>query len=329
MSNIKDIRYQNFLKLIKEYGNIAKLSRLCGYTQPTYFYQIRGKKIGANGQPIELGNNVARKLEKATNKPRGWLDKEHSDEEFADKKTLAKKTLAKKPSNKKSLDTKQLDKVHSSSASTSFRLPENNGSDNIQTITLAFTGASGFPYGLRLLEVLLAAGKTVYLVYSDAAQIVAQKEADFALPESVDKAQEALCKHFNVSSQQLRVFDNQDWFAPIASGTAVADAMIICPASMGTVAAIVHGLSENLLQRAADVSIKEKRPLVIVPRETPLSSIHLQNLLQLSMLGCNIVPPCAGFYQKPQTVNDMIDFVVARILDQLHISHNLLPKWGN
>ncbi|MBQ9602085.1 MAG: hypothetical protein IJR46_08805, partial [Neisseriaceae bacterium] len=153
MSNIKDIRYQNFLKLIKEYGNIAKLSRLCGYTQPTYFYQIRGKKIGANGQPIELGNNVARKLEKATNKPRGWLDKEHSDEEFADKKTLAKK-----PSNKKSLDTKQLDKVHSSSESTSFRLPENNGSDNIQTITLAFTGASGFPYGLRLLEVLLAAG---------------------------------------------------------------------------------------------------------------------------------------------------------------------------
>lgn len=296
MDNIKDIRYQNFLKLIEECGNIAQLARLCGYTQPTYFYQLRAKKIGKNGQIMQIGSHVARKLEQAMNKPEGWLDQtEHQ------------------PLN----------------APTSFRQPENHCVDNIQTITLAITGASGFPYGLRLLETLLGAGKTVYLLYTAAAQVVAQQEADLILPSSPSEAQALLCQRFNVSTQQLRVFGKHEWFAPIASGTAVADAMIICPASMGTVAAIAHGFSENLLQRAADVSIKEKRPLIIVPRETPLSSLHLENLLKLSQLGCTIVPPCAGFYQQPQTVNDMIDFVVARILDQLRIGQNLLPKWGN
>lgn len=295
MNTVKDIRYQNFLKLIDEVGSAAKLARLCGYTQPTYFYQLRAKRPNKNGQDMQIGSRVARKLEEATNKPKGWLDKEHHE------------------NNKNNMTF------------TAFRQPENQ---SIQTITLGITGASGFPYALRLLEVLLSLGKTVYLVYSDAAQMVSQKEADFVLPNSAREAQEALCARFQVSPQQLWVFEQKDWNAPIASGTAVADAMVICPASMGSTAAIAHGFSENLLQRAADVSIKERRPLIIVPRETPLSAIHLENLLKLSQLGCTILPPCAGFYQRPQQLNDIIDFVVARILDQLRLPHQLIPQWG-
>ncbi|MDO4433314.1 MAG: flavin prenyltransferase UbiX [Alysiella sp.] len=199
----------------------------------------------------------------------------------------------------------------------------------MQTITLAFTGASGMPYGMRLLAYLLSAGKTVYLIYSQAAQIVAQQEMDFTLPTSPNEAQKQLCKHFQVSPAQLRVFGKNEWFAPIASGNAVADAMVICPASMGTVAAVAHGYAETLLHRAADVCIKERRPLVIVPRETPFSALHLENLLKLAQLGCTILPPSPGFYNRPQNITDIIDFVVARILDQLHISHNLMPKWGH
>ncbi len=200
---------------------------------------------------------------------------------------------------------------------------------NKKTITLAFTGASGFPYGLRLLECLLQAGVSVNLLYSKAAQIVAQQEAQFILHEDVTQAQYYLHQYFNVGSEQLRVYDKNDWFAPIASGSAVADAMVICPASMGTVAAIAQGISDSLLERAADVSIKEKRPVIIVPRETPLSSIHLENLLKLSQIGCTILPPAPAFYHKPNSIEDMIDFVVARILDRLGVSHQLSKRWGS
>ena len=198
----------------------------------------------------------------------------------------------------------------------------------IQTVTLAFTGASGLPYGMRLLECLLQSGKTVWLLYSQAAQVVAQQEMNLHLPASPSVCQQFLCQRFQVSSEQLRVFGKDEWFAPPASGTNPADAMIICPASMGVVAAIAHGTSDHLIERAADVALKERRPLIIVPRETPLSALHLENLLKLAQLGVTILPPAAGFYHHPKTLQDMIDFVVARILDQLHITHKLMPKWG-
>lgn len=198
----------------------------------------------------------------------------------------------------------------------------------IQTVTLAFTGASGLPYGMRLLECLLGAGKTVWLLYSQAAQVVAQQEMGITLPSRAADCQAMLCSRYQVPPERLRVFGKDEWFAPPASGTNPADAMIICPASMGVVAAVAHGTSDHLIERAADVAIKEHRPLIIVPRETPLSSLHLENLLKLSRLGAVILPPSPGFYHHPQTLNDAVDFVVARILDQLHIPHNLMPKWG-
>lgn len=198
----------------------------------------------------------------------------------------------------------------------------------IQTVTLAFAGASGMPYGMRLLECLLQSGKTVWLLYSQAAQIVAQQEMDLMLPASSAACQRFLCDRFQVSNQQLRVFGKDEWFAPPASGTNPADAMIICPASMGVVAAVAHGTSDHLIERAADVALKERRPLVIVPRETPFSPLHLQNLLTLSLLGAVILPPSPGFYHHPQNMQDLIDFVVARILDQLRIPHQLMKKWG-
>ncbi|OSI14398.1 aromatic acid decarboxylase [Neisseria dentiae] len=198
----------------------------------------------------------------------------------------------------------------------------------IQTVTLAFTGASGMPYGIRLLECLLQSGKTVWLLYSQAAQVVAQQEANLALPSSPAACQALLCEKYGVSAQQLRVFGKDEWFAPPASGTNPADAMIICPASMGVVAAVAHGTSDHLIERAADVCLKERRPLVVVPREAPLSALHLENLLALARLGAVILPPSPGFYHHPQSVADLVDFVVARILDQLRIPHTLMPKWG-
>jgi 4-hydroxy-3-polyprenylbenzoate decarboxylase len=126
----------------------------------------------------------------------------------------------------------------------------------------------------------------------------------------------------------LRVYGREEWFAPPASGSNPADAMVVCPCSMGTLAAIAAGSSDNLIERAADVSIKEQRKLVLVPREAPLSAIHLENMLKLARLGVCILPPSPGFYTHPQSVQDMVDFVVARIMDQVGVAHTLLPRWG-
>lgn len=198
----------------------------------------------------------------------------------------------------------------------------------IQTITLAFTGASGLPYGMRLLECLLEADKTVWLLYSQAAQVVAQQEMALTLPSSAQACRDMLTERLNVAPERLHVFGKDEWFAPPASGTNPADAMIICPASMGVVAAVSHGTSDHLIERAADVALKERRPLIIVPREAPFSTLHLQNLLKLSEMGAVILPPSPGFYHHPQSINDLIDFIVARILDQLRIPHTLMRKWG-
>jgi len=198
-----------------------------------------------------------------------------------------------------------------------------------QTICLALTGASGMPYGLRLLESLLAAGCRVQLLYSQAAQIVARQEMDFDLPSRPADAKAALISRFPaVDPDKLQVFGREEWFAPVASGSNPPDAMIVCPCTMGTLAAIAQGLSDNLIERAADVVLKEGRKLVLVPREAPFSVIHLENMLRLARAGAVILPPNPGFYHHPQSVQEIVDFVVARILDQLAVPHRLMARWG-
>jgi len=196
-------------------------------------------------------------------------------------------------------------------------------------VTVALTGASGMPYAMRLLESLLAAGHTVYLVYSQAAQFVAAQEMEISLSPKVKETQRQLVERFNCRPEQLTVFAREDWNAPIASGSGVADAMVVCPCTMGCLAAIANGLSDNLIERAADVMLKENRKLILVPRETPFSAIHLENMLKLARLGAVMLAPNPGFYHLPKSVNDMVDFVVAKILDQLGVAHQLVGKWGS
>jgi 4-hydroxy-3-polyprenylbenzoate decarboxylase len=197
-----------------------------------------------------------------------------------------------------------------------------------RTVTLAFTGASGIGYGIRLLECLLGAGVRVYLLYSQVAHIVAKQELDLVLPARPAEAERYFSGRFSASPGQLRVFGKEDWYAPVASGSNPADAMVICPCTMGTLASVAAGLADNLIERAADVMLKEGRSLVLVPRETPLSQIHLENMLRLARAGAVILPANPGFYHRPESVEAVIDFIVARVLDQLRVPHQLLPRWG-
>jgi len=197
------------------------------------------------------------------------------------------------------------------------------------TITLALSGASGMAYGLRLLECLLTADLQVYLLVSQAAHIVAKQELGVALPARPLDLEKQLTESLHARDGQLRVFGREDWNAPVASGSNPADAMVVCPCSMGTLAAIAHGISDNLIERAADVMLKEQRKLILVPREAPFSTLHLENMLKLSKMNAVILPANPGFYHRPQSVEDIIDFVVARILDQLGIQHALMARWGD
>lgn len=197
-----------------------------------------------------------------------------------------------------------------------------------QRVALALTGASGMPYGVRLLQCLLGAGVEVLLLYSPVAQIVARQEMDLALPARAKEAERFFSERFGSAPGQLRAFGREEWFAPVASGSNPADAMVVCPCTMGTLAAIACGLSDSLIERAADVMLKERRPLILVPRETPLSAVHLENMLRLSRAGALILPANPGFYHHPETVSDLVDFVVARVLDHLGIAHTLMPRWG-
>ncbi|WP_434633914.1 flavin prenyltransferase UbiX [Chromobacterium sp. CV08] len=197
-----------------------------------------------------------------------------------------------------------------------------------KTVTVALTGASGLPYGLRLIETLLAAGVRVWVLYSQAAQVVAKQEMQLTLPSRPAEMKAWLLERYPAPPELLEVYGREEWFAPAASGSNPPDAMVVCPCSMGTLAAIRHGMSDNLIERAADVCIKERRTLVLVPRETPLSAIHLENMLDLARLGVVILPPSPGFYTHPESVDDMVDFVVSRILDQLGVAQTLTPRWG-
>ena len=196
----------------------------------------------------------------------------------------------------------------------------------MKRITLALTGASGMAYGLRLLECLLAAGCRVDLLISQAARIVARQELDLALPG--DNA--ALADYFRgrFPGGELNAYGEKEWFAPAASGSNPADAMVVCPCTMGSLAAIAHGLADNLVERAADVMLKERRLLILVPRETPFSLIHLRNMTALAEAGAVILPANPGFYHRPTEVGQVVDFVVARVLDQLRVEHALMKRWG-
>ena len=201
-------------------------------------------------------------------------------------------------------------------------------SSTSRPIILGMTGASGADYGLRLLQCLLDAGWPVYLLLSKAAQIVIHMETDLRLPGRPGDIQRVLIDHYRCDPDQLRVYGQDQWTAPPASGSALAEAMVVCPCTTGALAAIANGNSDNLLERAADVSLKEGRKLILVLRETPLSVIHLENMLRLGRAGAVILPANPGFYYRPATAAQLVDFIVARILDQLAIPHTLTPRWG-
>jgi 4-hydroxy-3-polyprenylbenzoate decarboxylase len=196
------------------------------------------------------------------------------------------------------------------------------------TVTVALTGASGMPYGLRLIECLVRSGARVYVLYSQAAHVVAKQELDLVLPPRAADAERLFSERYSANPGQLRVFGREDWFAPVASGSNAPDAMVICPCTMGTLGSVAAGLSENLIERAADVMLKEGRKLIFVPRETPFSVLHLETMLKLARAGAVILPANPGFYHHPQRVEELVDFVVARILDHLGVTHELMRRWG-
>ncbi|MEK6776403.1 MAG: flavin prenyltransferase UbiX [bacterium] len=192
---------------------------------------------------------------------------------------------------------------------------------------LGISGASGAIYGLRLLEVLSQKGYGVDLILSDAGKLVIREEMGLDLSGGKGDPRKVLKKKLGINPASIRVFSNNDFETPVASGSNSVEGMIIAPCSMGTLAAIACGLADNLIRRAADVMIKQRRPLILVARETPLSAIHLENMLKLSHLGVVILPPMPAFYHRPKTIEDLVDFVVGRVLDVIGIEHELYQKW--
>ena len=195
-------------------------------------------------------------------------------------------------------------------------------------ITVAITGASGAGYAMRLIECLLKANYQLYVLCSSAGRIVLDTELGIKLPGSPDKASKFLAEKFQVKAEQVTVFGKEQWFSPVASGSAAPKKMIICPCSTGTMSAVCHGMSDNLIERAADVVIKERGQLILMVRETPFSTLHLQNMLSLSQQGVTIMPASPGFYHGAQSIEDLIDFMVGRVLDHLGIEQDIMPRWG-
>ena len=197
-----------------------------------------------------------------------------------------------------------------------------------QAISLAITGASGAVYGLRLLELLIKSGAQVYLMISRPALVVIATETDLKLPGGNREIEKFLSEKYGAGEGRLQLFGQEQWFAPVASGSNAPKAMVVCPCSTSSLSSIATGASNSLMERAADVMIKERRRLILVPREMPYSPIHLEHMLKLSQIGVTILPASPGFYQKPASIDELVDFVVARILDHLDIPHDLLRRWG-
>jgi len=200
---------------------------------------------------------------------------------------------------------------------------------NDDIVAVALTGASGMPYGIRLIECLIRSRLRVQVLYSRVAQIVARQEMEFHFPSRAADVERELSSRFSAEPGQLAVYGREEWFAPLASGSNPPHAMVICPCTMGTLAAIAAGMAPDVIQRAADVVMKEGRKLILVPRETPFSVIHLENMLRLARAGAVILPASPGFYHRPESVQSLVDFVVARILDHLAVPHDLMPRWGD
>lgn len=195
-------------------------------------------------------------------------------------------------------------------------------------VTVAFSGASGAPYGMRLLDALVQANHQVYVMVSSAARVVFATESNINIPASPDAATKFFSETLGAAQGQISAFGKDQWFSPVASGSAAPKKMVICPCSTGTLSAIACGSSDNLIERAADVVLKERGQLILVPRETPYNTIHLENMLKLSQVGATIMPASPGFYHNPESIDDLVDFMVARILDHLGIEQQLAPKWG-
>jgi len=193
-------------------------------------------------------------------------------------------------------------------------------------IFVALTGASGSIYGLRLVEQLCLSGINVTFTASCSGTLVCREETGLDLSGDLEKATRRLYTHLEVDAG-VEMVHPDDLFCPAASGSAAPDAMVIVPCSMGTLARIACGISGNLIERCADVMLKERRPLLLVPRESPLSEIHLENMLKLSRAGARIVPAMPAFYHKPDTVIELVDFVAGKVLDQLGIENRLYKRW--
>ena len=196
----------------------------------------------------------------------------------------------------------------------------------IRHFVVAITGASGSVYGLRLISELLRSGERVSLILTSAGRQVMNHETGLEWSAEIKVQRQQVQEYFASIAVDCLAID--DFWAGAASGSAAADAMIISPCSMGTLGRISAGLSGNLLERAADVMLKERRRLLLVPRETPFNNIHLENLLRLSQSGAIILPAMPGFYHGPETIEDLVDFVVGKILDQLDVQHSLFTRWG-
>lgn len=224
----------------------------------------------------------------------------------------------------------------------------------MSNLVVAMTGASGSPYALRLLEVLVACGHTVHLTISPAAVQVLKQEVDLdvdlnafdplkllptedqishdsklGMMRSGGHAASSIFSESEIFTGKIVYHHYRDYSAGIASGSFLTDGMVICPCSMGTLASIATGQSQNLIHRAADVHLKERRKLIVVPRETPLSTIALDNMKRLADAGATVLPAMPGFYHAPQTIHDLIDFIVARICDQLGVRNDLMKRWGD
>ena len=195
-------------------------------------------------------------------------------------------------------------------------------------ISIGITGASGVAYALRLIQILLAGDHRLHLAISSAARMVLAMEANIQLPRSRDAAVALLRETLAVETGQLILYGEQDWMSPLASGSSAPRRMVVVPCTGGALSAIAQGASNNLLERAADVVLKEKGQLILVPREMPLSSIHLRHMLTLSDMGAVIMPASPGFYHGADSVNDLVDFVVARILEHLGEKQTLVAPWG-
>lgn len=195
-------------------------------------------------------------------------------------------------------------------------------------VTLAVSGASGVAYTFKLIEELVKADLEISIVISSAGYLVISDESDLTLPGNPERCEAFLTQHFKASPGQIRVYGKDQWSSPLASGSNAPQTMIVCPCSVGCLSAIAVGASNNLLERAADVVIKEQGKLILVVREMPFSPIHLEHMLSLSKIGVVIMPASPGFYFKPKTLDDIVDFVVARILDQIGVSHTLTKRWG-